>query len=629
MPSAADATTGARTDLVATSQKRRRSGSGRKRSTQRAKRFILPLLVLVVLALLAMAWLGFRALQAKDNLEASARLLPTLQSEISDGNVDGAAATLHQLQDHTAEARRAGTDPLWRAASLTPWLGHNFSAVTDITVAADVVVDAAAPLMDSIRSGGLNQFVPENGKLELGPVQELAPKLSRAAGTVNAAYNTLAQIDADRLLPQLSDPLIQATEALGNVRGSLKGASDAAEILPAMLGVDGGRNYLVLVQNSAEVRATGGIPGALVVLRTNDGQIELADQGSASELGRFKPALEVDEEQERIYTDRLGGFMQNVNLTPDFPTAAETAQRMWEQEKPETKIDGVIAIDTIVLSQLLAATGPVELTLSGAFPAETGNLPTTLTSENVVKTLLSDVYREIESPAVQDAYFAAVAGDIFSALTGGNADPAQLVQALRESSDAGRLFVWSEIEDEQKTITASALGGSITTTSPTIGVYFNDGTGAKMDYYVKREVRVTERCQPDGYYRYAVETKLTNTAPEDAAASLPDYVTGGGAFGVEPGTVRTNVYAYGPKDWLLDSATINGESAAFGSYHHDGHPVGAVTVSLKPGESATVEFEVVTPFETDEPRLRITPTIQSIADVTESSDASSSCESKR
>jgi hypothetical protein len=589
----------------------------------------MPLSILFVLALLAMGWLGFRALQAKDNLEASAQLLPTLQSEVSDGDVEDAAATLRQLQDHTAEARRAGTDPLWRAASLMPWLGHNFSAVTDITVAADVVVNSAAPLMDSIGPGGLNQFVPENGKLELEPLQNLAPKLSRAAGTANAAYDSLAQIDADRLLPQLSDPLTQATEALDRVRGTLDGAADAAEILPAMLGAEGERNYLVLVQNSAEVRATGGIPGALVVLRTNDGQIELADHGSASELGRFKPALEVDEEQERIYTDRLGGFMQNVNLTPDFPTAADTAQRMWEQEKPDTKIDGVIAIDTIVLSQLLAATGPVDLTSSDASPTDTGNLPTTLTSENVVKTLLSDVYREIESPAIQDAYFAAVAGDIFSALTGGNADPAQLVQALRKSSDAHRLFVWSETEDEQKIIQASALGGSVTTEAPTIGVYFNDGTGAKMDYYMKREIQVTERCQPDGYYRYAVQAKLTNTAPGDAAESLPDYVTGGGNFGVEPGTVRTNVYAYGPNDWLLDSAAINGEPAAFGSYHHDGHPVGAITVSLKPGESATVEFEVITPFETDEPRLRITPTIQPTADVTKLSAASSSCESKR
>jgi hypothetical protein len=318
----------------------------------------------------------------------------------------------------------------------------------------------------------------------------------------------------------------------------------------------------------------------------------------------------VDEQQERIYTTRLGGYMQNVNLTPDFPTAASTAQAMWEKENPKSKIDGVIALDAVVLSHLLVATGPVELSSLDSLPVDTGKLPTTLNSANVVQTLLSDVYREIEEPQRQDAYFAAVASDIFAALTDSSTDPVEMLNAVQKSSEDQRLFAWSEHKDEQTVISASTLGGSIVTEEPTVGVYFNDGTGAKMDYYVAREVQLIERCQPDGYYRYAVQATLTNNAPEDAAEALPEYVTGGGNFGVSPGTVRTNVYAYGPSEWLLESASIDGEKAPFGSYRHGDSPVAGLTVSLKPGESTTIEFEFSTLFETDEPQLRVTPTVQ-------------------
>jgi len=75
----------------------------------------------------------------------------------------------------------------------------------------------------------------------------------------------------------------------------------------------------------------------------------------------MSPTLPLDPEQQQIYSGRLGKYMQDVNLTPDFPTAASTAQAMWER-KTGQRVDGVISIDPIALSYILEATGPVKIT---------------------------------------------------------------------------------------------------------------------------------------------------------------------------------------------------------------------------------------------------------------------------
>jgi Protein of unknown function (DUF4012) len=50
-------------------------------------------------------------------------------------------------------------------------------------------------------------------------------------------------------------------------------AARAVRLLPPMLGANGPREYLLLVQNNAEQRATGGIPGSVALLRAVDGAV--------------------------------------------------------------------------------------------------------------------------------------------------------------------------------------------------------------------------------------------------------------------------------------------------------------------------------------------------------------------
>ncbi|MDQ0734040.1 DUF4012 domain-containing protein [Arthrobacter agilis] len=596
----------------------------------------MPLIISVVLLVLLAAtggWLAHRAQQIRSNLASSMSLLPDLQAAVVARDTDRASAVTDELTEHTTAARSAGTDPLWKAAGLLPFFGQNFSAVSEVTISADdVVTRAVAPMVDKFAALNWNALTPLDGRIDTAPLAGIAPTLSAAATTVDLSYGRLEDIDRSELLPQIAGPLKEAVEALDEARGPINGASQTAELLPPMLGAEGTRNYLVLVQNSAEVRATGGIPGALAVLTVEDGRISLTDQGSATELGRFSPPLEVDPEQEGIYSSRMASFMQSVNLTPDFPTAASTAQQMWQDRHPGSQIDGVIALDPVVLANILFATGPVELGSFGdpaidSLLAET-ELPTALDSTNVVPTLLSDVYAQIEEPVLQDAYFAAVAGKVFGALTDVQGDGKQLIDALVTSAGQGRLYVWSASSEEQDLLAQTDLGGAAlgpAAGGAAFGVYFNDGTGAKMDYYVRRTVQLVKSCPGDGYSLYTVKVTLTNTAPADAATSLPEYVTGGGAFGVDPGRVRTNTVGYGPAQAVLQRARVDGAEVPVGSFAHGNRPVGILTTELGPGETATLEMDFSKVVQETEPVLDVTPTVQDPADVLLPTEGLQSC----
>lgn len=309
--------------------------------------------------------------------------------------------------------------------------------------------------------------------------------------------------------------------------------------------------------------------------------------------------------------------MQDVNLTPDFPTAASTARGMWERKTGE-HVDGVISIDPVVLSYVLHSTGPVTVTGPELAAVKASGLPAELTGDNVVPTLLSDVYAKIKQPKMQDAYFAGVAREIFSALSSGKGEAKGLISGLARGTEEGRVLIWSASTAEQAVIAKYALSGSISgpSVSPAqFGVYFNDGTGAKMDYYVKRTVQLVKQCPVDGYEQTTVRVISTNTAPADAAISLPSYVTGGGNFGVAPGTVQTNIVAYGPAQANVESATVDAQKTPFAPYIHADRPVGVIAQQLAPGESKTAEFTFGKIAQHAEPNLVVTPSVQPVKDV--------------
>lgn len=553
-----------------------------------------------------------------DEVNAATKLVAQLKGEISGDDPVAAASTVSAIRSHTSAAKDAASDPIWALASSIPLVGGNLTAISEVARSADDVATLGlAPLVKVLDTLDWESLLPNSSGTDLEPLKAASPSVSSAANAVRLSADRLERIDASRLLPQVAEPLSAARVQLKEVSTTLDAAATASEIAPGMLGADAPRNYLLMVQNNAEIRASGGIAGALAVLTLDEGRLTLGTQSSAGSIGVMDPTVTVDSAQQQIFSGRLGKFMQDINLTPDFPTSALTAQGMWER-KTGQRVDGVLSIDPVALGYILDATGPITLSSPELAALASRGLPTELTGKNVVQTLLSDVYSKIEQPNLQDAYFAGVAQEVFSALSNGQADPKNLFAGITRATSEGRVRVWSGLASEQTVIGKYPLGGSVLGSSvqpAQFGVYFNDGTGAKMDYYVKRTVQLVKECPRDGYEQTTVRVTSTNTAPGDAGTSLPEYVTGDGNYGVPAGWVQTNIVAYGPVQANVETAKLNGERTDFAPYFHGSRPVGVLAVRLAPGETRTIEITFGKIVQHTEPNLVVTPTVQDVKDV--------------
>jgi hypothetical protein len=542
--------------------------------------------VLVALLLFATVWVVVRALLARDELLGAVPVANRIGSQTLNGGGD-IEADLAELRTRAASAASLTSDPVWRAAELVPALGSNLTAFREASAMIDQLAEEALPpLADLAGTFTIDSLSPTDGVFDLDTFTAAQPMLSEARAALETADRRSAAIETERTIPQIGAAIDQVAELVSETRATVDGIETAANLLPAMLGADGPRSYLLLSLNNAELRATGGLPGAIAVINAEGGRITLGSLTTATALGQFSdPVLELSDSEQVLYGDLLGTYMHDVTYTPDFPRTGALAQAMWLERTGET-VDGVLAVDPIALGYILGATGPVD--------AGSG---ITLTSDNAVDILLSGVYTTFDTPSDQDAFFAGAIGKIFGAVTVGQADNSALLGALARSTEEGRIHLWSAEPDEQVRIETTGLAGLVpisTDKSTAFGVYFNDATGAKMDYYLSSGIGIASgMCRNDQRPNFDITVKLESRAPADAATSLPRYVTGGGVYDVPPGDISTNVFVYAPAGSVPYSVTVDGQEYAFVAAEDDAHSIAGITVGLAPGQQSEVSMKFV------------------------------------
>jgi len=262
-------------------------------------------------------------------------------------------------------ALRCEAGGLVRLAPALGWLpkvGADLRAAPHLLAVADGLTEAGALACDALEpaltafggtgeaSGGfsLEQMV--------GLLAERQADLERARAAVERATAAWARVDT----PCLSPRLARLTEPLDAGLPWLQLGLDAALVAPGLLGSEEPRTYMLIVQNSEELRATGGLISAVGLITLDRGRLgplHLEDSYAVDDWS--KPYPNPPEPLRRYMGIDLWVF-RDANWWPDFPTSAQAALGLYHISR-EVDVDGVIAVDVSVLHEVLAGLEPLEV----------------------------------------------------------------------------------------------------------------------------------------------------------------------------------------------------------------------------------------------------------------------------
>jgi uncharacterized protein DUF4012 len=559
--------------------------------------------LLGVVVVVLVGFTGYQALKAKSALEQVAADFEKLSGQLASGDESGARATLTDAQRHAKDARSNTHGPGWWLSARIPQIGPNVTAVASVAeVVDDLASDVLPDVLDASRTLSPQRLRPVNGRIDLAPLRATAPSIERAAARLAQQARLVNAIDTDSLAPQIAAPVHDLDVKVGDASRLADRASRAVRLLPAMLGGDGPRRYLFMFQNNAEIRASGGIPGAFATLTADDGRVRLGRQDDAGTIGHFaKPPTPVTAEEKRLFGTALGVYPQDVNFTPDFPRTAELIAGMYKARNGRS-VDGVVSVDPVALSYLLKGTGPVK-TVRGL----------TLTSDSAVRLLLSQVYADIPDPDRQNIFFNRVARSVFDAVSSGEGSPRTLLESLTTSASQRRLLVWSSRPEEEQLLAPTALAGRLETNAtdaPQIGVYFNAARPYKLDYYLDYETSVKSASCVRGRQHLEVSVDLASRVPH-AYSKLPAYVAPPvPQFG--RGNIVVTVYFFAPVDGAVRRIAVDGKEEQATMQRLYGRPVFARTLTVDPGGRTSLTVDVTGgEDQRATPQLQVTPGVRS------------------
>ncbi|MGP3535723.1 DUF4012 domain-containing protein [Microbacterium sp. RD1] len=548
----------------------------------------------------AAVWLGSQAWQVKDELTALAPLAEQLSSAVSGEDVAGAQEALTRFVASADHAAELSSTPLWRAAEIVPGVGANLAAARTVSAQLAVVgTSALQPLIALATSIGDSP--------DPLAIQAAREPLERADDAVGSALAAMDGIDVAPLLPPLREGVQQLRSALSTAAPVVKDLSDASAVAPGLLGQNGPREILVMLQNNAELRTGGGITGSYVQLHAEGGRISMVRQADSSSFPeRDAPIVPIPDSLTALYGDAPGRFVQNSTMSDDFELSARLASAWWESAFGVAP-DAVVAIDPVVLRALLAAHGPVDLPDG-----------TQLVADDVLQRLLIDPYLNLTSDD-QTTYQREVTSTLFTALIAG-IDPVTWARALAPVIAEGRISVWSAVPAEQEVLHTSAVGGPRVRLDAAgdeaYGVYLNDGTGGKMDSVLDVSVASgTTTCVEGGASELVVRVALTNGAPQgEDPAGWPISMTGGGLWGTAPGDIATHVAIVGPRGSAFAGASNDTGPLPSANAEDEGRPTAAVRVVVAPGQTGSVEMRfVLAGADTGSETLLHTPTLTPVA----------------
>lgn len=245
--------------------------------------------------------------------------------------------------------------------------------------------------------------------------------------------------------------------------------------------------YLVIFQNTLELRPTGGFIGNFAELTLENGNIKDYYIYNTNAFDYGKPGIEAPEP----YKDMLGiqtMQLRDANWSPDFPTTSQQLINLYRLEGGMKDISGVIAINASVLPEILKIIGPVSVnSIDKDKELDAGNILLALQYELNFGFLEKGISRDDRKEPIKDLAF-----EVEQRIRKASFyKKYQLANMFLEQANQKQIMIWSDNLNIQTNITELGWDGAININSQQDYFKLVDANlgSLKTDYYMKRAIK--------------------------------------------------------------------------------------------------------------------------------------------
>jgi len=519
---------------------------------------VLGVLLIAAVLLIAGVLLVRDALAAKDALEAAQDQARRAVRVLGEGDVAGASAALDEGRAAIDAARTRVDGPIWALTRRVPLLGRTLELLVRVVDVGDAAItiagEAVAQGEPFLGDDGSIEVSITDGRVDLTPMR-LANRVINelSTGELVAAREALAG-SPDTWVPELARAGRRGALGLADLAlDTLTTAGHLTSVLPAILGSGGQRTWVVAVQTSAELRATGGLVGYLTELHADDGRLTLrppivydavdqtdektppAEDALASTLsGGWQDPVDAPPEFEARYGLRgAAGLMSNVNVDPHLPMTGDVLHRLYEK-RTGNRIDGVILLDPVAMELLVQATGHgVGIPAAGRTDPQ---VPETIPADEVAEWATWHVYEVMGMgrSGDRDPFLKAFGISMFEQVLAGGWDGVQMSRHVARAAGRRSLQIYSADPQEQQQLETLGIAGAMQTRAPRsdlLSLVGNNAVGGKMDVHVAHRLAAAIRlgqvrhaeAGPWATREVAARVELENPLP---AAGMDTYIIG-------------------------------------------------------------------------------------------------------
>ena len=295
--------------------------------------------------------------------------------------------------------------------------------------------------------------------------------------------------------------------------GALRRASAFLPIARALAGIDRPRRILLVFQNPAELRPTGGFIGSIALLDVQNGRItalELPKGGSYDVSGITRMRV-LPPEPLRILGDTWQ--FHDANWFPDFPTSAQKL-RWFYAASGGPSVDAVVAVNATILTSLLDLTGPITVgdqtfTASDALAVLTNTVEDPAArATGAPKAVLGQL-----APAILDRLL------VLTQSGGNRATEVELLDRMLTALDAHDVLIHFTDDAVQQVIVSAGWSGELRPVDrdALMVVHTNIG-GGKSDARMREDIAHTATVLEDG----SVVDTVTITRTHDGTSNAGD-----------------------------------------------------------------------------------------------------------